>query len=61
MCQTCFETDAMFHKYLLERPHEREKLIQDEADYYSFTRDGSGKWIDAWAKFRADAVEPEQQ
>jgi hypothetical protein len=62
MCQACFEADAMFRQYLLERPGERDKLTQEEADYYGFKRDGSGHWVDAWTdRFRADAVEPASQ
>jgi hypothetical protein len=59
MCQACFEADAMFRRYLLQRPHERDKLTPEMADYYGFKRDGaSGQWVDAW---EADAAEPAQQ
>ncbi|MGI8526450.1 MAG: hypothetical protein ACR2K5_09790 [Pseudolabrys sp.] len=61
MCQACFEADAVFRRYLLQRPAERDKLTPEEADYYGFKRDIFGQWIDAWDDIRAVAVEPAPQ
>ncbi len=60
MCQACFEADAMFRRYLLERPDEGVKLTPEEADYYGFTRSSDGLWVDAWgdASFSAEPAEP---
>ncbi len=70
MCQACFEADAMFRRYLLQRPDERAKLTAEEAGYFGFRRDDAGQWVDAWpqdawpqtsAEFGADSAEPARQ
>ena len=61
MCMACMQEDALFRAWLLEKPEEREKLSDEEAQYFGFKRDPlTKKWVDAWSDvFVAEAVDSE--